>query len=535
MPRLSLTTRGFVCSFMALSAALAAGYFMVSAAIRQHVRETLKQSLYEHQEALDRQAAVSNRDLLRTVGALAETSGLKAAISLSREIGNGRKGADAETRAEATQTVKAQLQEMAKLTGLGFLAVLGPDGELLTSTAKSAVGLNRCSLCSVEGNLYEMLAVPVNQGSENLGSLVLGREFTLSRDGSGTRGALFRNGALVKATFAGADHLAACEDRSGCVVKIAGDRWLELPIRKYAASDGYALYSLQPLDAKTREFTAAAAGNFALVGCAALAITLLFSLWISRSVVRPLHALILQLSDTEQQGRLPQSFATDSSTTEVYLLASAINRAARAVHDANETLDSAYLEFIETMARALDARDRYTAGHSDRVSEYSVAIARMADCPPDQIEILRIGARLHDIGKIGVPDAVLQKPGRLTEEEFALIRQHPEIGRRILENVSRFREYLPIIELHHEDYDGRGYPHGLVGEQVPLLARIVHVADAYDAMTSDRAYRSRLPEARVREILRECAGTQFDPAIVAAFLQILARQEAEVQYAAQPA
>jgi len=529
MPRLSLTARGFICSFTALSAALAAGYFMVSAAIRQHVRETLKQSLYEHQEALDRQAASSNRDLLHTVSALAETSGLKAAISLSREIGNG--SADAETRAEATQTVKAQLQEMAKLTGLGFLAVLGPDGALVTSTATSAAGLNQCSLCSVDGKLYEMLSVPVNQGRENLGSLVLGREFSMPRDIAGSQAALFRNGALVKTSLARPVGLSACEDRSGCVVRIAGDRWLELPIRKYAASDGYALYSLQPLDAKTREFTQAAAANFALVGCAALAITFLFSLWISRSVVRPLHALILQLSDTEQQGRLPQTFATDSSTTEVYLLASAINRAARAVHDANETLDAAYLEFIETMARALDARDRYTAGHSDRVSEYSVAIARVIDCPADQIEILRIGARLHDIGKIGVPDAVLQKPGRLTSEEFALIKQHPEIGRRILENVSRFRDYLPIIELHHEDYDGRGYPHSLVGEQVPQLARIVHVADAYDAMTSDRAYRTRLPEGRVRQILRECAGTQFDPAIVVALLEVLEKHDAEVQYA----
>jgi len=271
------------------------------------------------------------------------------------------------------------------------------------------------------------------------------------------------------------------------------------------------------------------------VGSAALVITCLFSVWISRAVVKPLHALIGQLRETEREGKLPQSFITESATTEVHLLASAINRATRAVHDANEHLDSAYLEFIETMARALDARDRYTAGHSDRVSEYSIAIARVLECPADEIEILRIGARLHDIGKIGVPDAVLQKPGRLTEEEFALIKQHPEIGKRILENVSRFRDYLPIIELHHEDFDGRGYPHGLRGEEVPLLARIVHVADAYDAMTSDRAYRTRMPENRVREILAECAGTQFDPEIVDAFLRILEGEHVGSQWHALPA
>jgi HD-GYP domain-containing protein (c-di-GMP phosphodiesterase class II) len=533
--RLSLTTRGFLCSFLALSAALAAGYLMVSEAIRLHVRETLKQSLYEQQEALDRQAAASNRDLMRTVSALAETSGLKAAISLSREIGNGPARADAESRVEARSTIQAQLLEMARLTGLSFLAVAGPDGAPVAATEKVTADLGHCSLCQVGGHLYETLSVPVNQGPENLGSLILGRRFSLPRDTSGSRGALLHDGTVVETTLPAAINLAACSGPAACVVEIADDHWLALPIRKFSPGDGYELFSLQPLDAKTREFTRAAAGNFVLVGFAALAITCLFSVWISRSVVRPLHALIEQLKETERQGRLPQTFNTESTTTEVHLLASAINRAARAVHDANEHLDSAYLEFIETMARALDARDRYTAGHSDRVSEYSVAIARALNCPPGQIEILRVGARLHDIGKIGVPDAVLQKPGRLTDEEFALIKQHPEIGRRILENVSRFQDYLPIIELHHEDFDGRGYPHGLRGEETPLLARIVHVADAYDAMTSNRAYRSRLSEARVHEILRECAGTQFDAAIVDAFLRILEARNVELQYQSQPA
>ena len=133
--RLSLTTRGFLCSFLALSAALTGGYFMVSEAIRLHVRETLKQSLYEHQEDLERQAAASNRDLMRTVSALAETSGLKAAISLSREIGNGTTRADAEDRIEARRTIQAQLTEMAGLTGLGLLAFVNPNGVPVAATA----------------------------------------------------------------------------------------------------------------------------------------------------------------------------------------------------------------------------------------------------------------------------------------------------------------------------------------------------------------------------------------------------------------
>ncbi len=336
-----------------------------------------------------------------------------------------------------------------------------------------------------------------------------------------------------KARFRGAPDFPPCP--SACVVQIADDHWLAIPIRKFAAGDGYRLLSLQPLDAKTREFTRAAAGDFAVVGSAALVITCLFSVWISRAVVKPLHALIGQLKETEREGKLPQNFITESATTEVHLLASAINRATRAVHDANEHLDSAYLEFIETMARALDARDRYTAGHSDRVSEYSIAIARVLECPADQVEILRIGARLHDIGKIGVPDAVLQKPGRLTEEEFALIKQHPEIGKRILENVSRFRDYLPIIELHHEDFDGRGYPHGLRGEQVPLLARIVHVADAYDAMTSDRAYRTRLPETGCGRYWRSARGHSSIRPLSPRFCGFWSLEHVESAYERQPA
>jgi len=140
--------------------------------------------------------------------------------------------------------------------------------------------------------------------------------------------------------------------------------------------------------------------------------------------------------------------------------------------------------------------------------------------PPDEIETIRIGALLHDIGKIGVPDAVLQKPGRLTEEEFTLIRQHPQIGRRILEKLGHFEKYLPIVELHHEDIDGNGYPYGLRAERIPLGARIVHVADAYDAMTTDRSYRKALPLERVRVVMRQAAGSQFDPHLVETLLMI---------------
>jgi HD-GYP domain-containing protein (c-di-GMP phosphodiesterase class II) len=123
--------------------------------------------------------------------------------------------------------------------------------------------------------------------------------------------------------------------------------------------------------------------------------------------------------------------------------------------------------------------------------------------------------------KIGVPDTVLQKRGPLNDEEFRLIKLHPQIGNRILEKVGSFQDYLPIVELHHEDYDGRGYPYGLTGEQVPLGVRIVHVADVFDAVSSDRAYRAAMPPQQVLEILTRGSGTQFDPAVINVFLKLL--------------
>jgi response regulator RpfG family c-di-GMP phosphodiesterase len=136
--------------------------------------------------------------------------------------------------------------------------------------------------------------------------------------------------------------------------------------------------------------------------------------------------------------------------------AAEFRRSAKAIQESKNLLEETVLQLVETMAQALDFRDKYTAGHSDRVSVNSAAIAEAMGLAPKEVEIIRIGGRLHDIGKIGIPDAVLQKPGKLTHDEYTLIKRDPQIGKKILERVERFREYLPIVELHHEDYDGGG-------------------------------------------------------------------------------
>jgi putative nucleotidyltransferase with HDIG domain len=140
----------------------------------------------------------------------------------------------------------------------------------------------------------------------------------------------------------------------------------------------------------------------------------------------------------------------------------------------------------------------------------------------EELDVLRLGALLHDIGKIGISDNVLRKPDALTAEEFELIKEHPALGARILRTVPFLTQHLPIVELHHERPDGRGYPHGLTADETPLLARIVHVADAFDAMTSARAYRPAREAAEATRELWRCAGTQFDAGIVQALVQALA-------------
>jgi len=184
-------------------------------------------------------------------------------------------------------------------------------------------------------------------------------------------------------------------------------------------------------------------------------------------------------------------------------------------------LEEAYIEAILALAKAMDARDAYTADHSARLAEWAVATAQKLGCTPEEIEALRWAALLHDIGKIGVPDRILEKPGPLSEEEWMVMKRHPEIGAEIVAPVKKLASVAPIIRAHHEHWDGNGYPQGLKGEEIPLPARILAVVDAYGAMIDDRLYRKGRSHEEAVEELRRCAGTQFDPKVVEAFLQVI--------------
>jgi putative nucleotidyltransferase with HDIG domain len=183
-------------------------------------------------------------------------------------------------------------------------------------------------------------------------------------------------------------------------------------------------------------------------------------------------------------------------------------------------------DVIRTLAEALEARDHYTQGHSSRVAEVAVLLARELGLSREEQEVVLHGCLLHDIGKIHVPDAVLRKPGALTAEEFDMMKKHPVIGETICRPLVFARPFLDIIRHHHERWDGRGYPDGLSGEEISLHARITAIADAWDAMTSDRPYRSALPLDVAFSRIEEGAGTQWDPELVRQFLRVMRRRAA---------
>ena len=196
--------------------------------------------------------------------------------------------------------------------------------------------------------------------------------------------------------------------------------------------------------------------------------------------------------------------------------------------DTYEKLEQAYLESIQTLRYTVEVKDSYTRGHSDRVSEYSVLLGKHLGLPQTDLDTLRVGGLFHDIGKIGVPDAILQKNGRLDDDEYSQIKQHPNIGIHILSHAKIFQNILPIVEHHHEKFDGTGYPGRLAGNDIPYLARIAAVADSFDAMASKRAYRNSLPLNVIIDEFERCKGTQFDPEIANVFLDILKNHQDEI-------
>jgi HD-GYP domain-containing protein (c-di-GMP phosphodiesterase class II) len=271
-----------------------------------------------------------------------------------------------------------------------------------------------------------------------------------------------------------------------------------------------------------------------LLALLAVLMSVIISLWAARRITTPLEVLTessraIALGDFSRRvnvqtrteiGELAQTF--NSMTDEIEQHIEKLKRAA----EENRAL---FLNSIQMLAGAVDEKDPYTRGHSDRVTRYSVLIAKEMGLSNDEVENIRIAAQLHDVGKIGIEDRILKKPGALTPEEFEIMKTHTTKGATILRPVEQLRDMIPGIELHHESLDGRGYPHGFKGDEIPLMPRIITVADTFDAMTTNRPYQAAADPEYVVKIINSLANTKFDPRCVAALTAVFQRGELQVR------
>ncbi|MDD5492749.1 MAG: HD domain-containing protein, partial [bacterium] len=223
---------------------------------------------------------------------------------------------------------------------------------------------------------------------------------------------------------------------------------------------------------------------------------------------------------TGWKDRVSQQVFSAEDEHMLYTLANQIALFLQTVVNYEESRE-AYLEIIRSLVNAIEARDPYTRGHSEQTTKYAVSIARKLALPAEAIEIVRYAASLHDIGKIGIKENILKKVKKLTADEYSHIKNHPFMGAQILKPIKSLQDVIPIVYHHHERYDGKGYLDGLQRDEIPIGARILSVADSFEAMTSDRPYHKGLPKEEAMEQLKKSAGSQFDPQVVNAFMEVM--------------
>jgi HD-GYP domain-containing protein (c-di-GMP phosphodiesterase class II) len=518
-------TRAFLICFIPFALLLGGSFWMIQRFVQSTVREGLRASLRENQAAIANIHARGDLQNSRFLKVAGENAALKAGIELLGSNPNSP---------AARRTLEDQLRELGEHMGFDFLLVSAPNGTPLAGVIRPTAGgqlvpldltflQNAASgLIMLEGHTFQVASVTIDEDNGNLGALSVGEYFSLTN--LATPAVLLHNGTVIASNIPGVSishltaALAACGAKSECDLRLQKAAWISAPLQSW--SGGYVLRSLENVDTATAPIQTRLHNLFLSLALICVSIVLLSSIVSARSIVEPIAAVVTHLRKAARTGVLAEFEGRPSPILEIRELAEIYNHAAVSVRAAGEDLQTAYLEFVGSLASALDARDGYTSGHSRRVSQLSCAIASAMELPATDIERIRIGALLHDIGKIGIADRVLQKPGRLTEEEWRLIKQHPVIGRRILEGVHGFAPYLGAVELHHENWDGTGYPRGQMASETPIDARIIHVVDAYDAMTTDRSYRRAMTHERAISILTENAGSQFDARVVAIFLSL---------------
>jgi putative nucleotidyltransferase with HDIG domain len=540
-----LLTRALVSTFLTVALVLGAVFAVLSLRVRDQVRQSVADNLASAQQVFERVEARRQQDLRASVATLAENPTLKAALDTwltERATANER------TSNELLATVQREADKLANRVSADVLAIADGSRRVVASGGKLAASWPRGAVIgdardsaspsdraiTVGSARYHVVSVPLQLGDSPIGSLELGRALDvryareLADLSRGHAAILTAKGAVLASTLSGpaARDLDGYDSSAARTMMLAGESWAVQPLLQL---DDIRFLALASIDAAATGQTATALRSLAWVGLGAAVLAVLASMWLARTLTDPIDHLSRSLSAMTTGDRARESVAPTGASRELDQLTHTFNSLLASVKSAEADAEATYLGAVRALAAALDARDPYTAGHSERVSTFAVAMGEELKLDADAQETLRLGALLHDIGKIGVPDEVLRKSSALTPSEFESIKTHPSAGARILRSIPFLAPHIPIVELHHERPDGLGYPYGLRGEEIPLAARIVHVADAFDAMTSARAYRSgRIPVEAIAE-LRRCVGTDFDGPSVEALIAALPRLVAASQ------
>ena len=524
-PRLAVRT--LVATSIAIGLVLVAVFVVLSMDAQRRLTGTAFDTLDSAQRIFGELEQQRQQDVLLKLNALAENPGLTTAVASYR-------GGDGPA---ATTLLQRELDRLASQLAADALVITDKDDHVLASAgprraawlpdttvhSEQAPARRRIDeIVSRPSALFRVSGVDVSAVNSTLGYVYLTRAVD---DGYAAElSTMLRTQVTISA---GGDVVASTHTPGVRSAFVRHASLLPVDGLIDLADEPYALRRLNmggPLAYYAAESVGAhrAARNtfqmLAVVALGAIVLGGLASLWLARALATPIDQLSQRLRQIADSRDFSQKIQRTGTSLELDAFTDTFNQMVTSLQAAEAQTELAYVGAIKALAAALDARDTYTAGHSERVSALSVMIGRQLGVTPAQLDILRLGALLHDIGKIGVADRVLQKNGPLTQEEFEIIKAHPSLGAHILRQISFLTPHIPIVELHHERPDGRGYPQGLLGHATPLLARIVHVADAFDAMTTARAYRpAQTPTHAIAELWRY-AGSQFDAEVVEAFV-----------------
>jgi len=526
-----LLARTLTVTFVMVAVILTVVFVVITLDVRDRVRAAETDKLRVSENVFSALENKRQQDQVAAMATLAEHPTLKAALDTYFTERRFSGSSDEQLRA----TVTGETAKLATQTPADVLAVVETDGRIFTSAGPASwrwpVGTSVDipggaqpvfqSVAVLPGGAFRVTGARLTFGDRAIGALVAGTSldgnYAQELSNLSTAGVVITvNGAVVARTVPDqvARDLVASRASGGTVTLNAE----EYAVRPMLFSGPARIFMLTSIDAAARTATRDALLALAMIAFGSILLAALGSFWLARQVSEPINHVSGEIATMTAAREFDRTLELSGTSRELDALTTAFNDLIRSLDAAEAETRAAYLGSIRALAAALDARDPYTAGHSERVSTLSVMMGRVMNLPPKEIEVLRLGALLHDIGKIGVSDQILRKNGPLTTEEFEQIKRHPALGARILRQVPFLASHLPIVELHHERPDGRGYPFGLRGEDIPLAARIVHVADAFDAMTSARAYRAARGSSEAFAELQRFSGTQFDSVCVEALL-----------------